>query len=171
MLTFLTSVLLGMEYGIGLGVAVSLGKILFEFLSARLTSELKTDEETGLKYVVLIPLEGLRFPTVDTLRKSVNYHALEFAQSHPVIVLDCLKWPSLDYTIAAGLVSLYKSLKKNDVHLVLQNVDPKWNRALVNAGLSPGELITAICEDESGLPNLLRKIMSDSSVGAENNPA
>ena len=147
-----------MEYGIGIGVGISLCKILYEFLSATLASEFKTDEETQLNYIVLKPMEGLRFPSVDSIRKCVNKFAVEHTLTHRIIVLDCLKWPSLDYTVAAALVSLIKSFKKNSKILVLLNVNPLWNAALMKAGLSSDDLAISVCEDDLGLRNLLKLI-------------
>lgn len=70
--TFVASLLLGMEYGIMLGVALSLGVLLLKSLKPGLDPELRHDPVSDIHFLYAKPdRSGLNFPSVDYIRSSV----------------------------------------------------------------------------------------------------
>lgn len=71
LVTFISSVLFGMEYGIMIGVGVSLAILLLKSLKPGLNSELRIDPGTGISFIYAKPDYGLHFPSVDYIRTSL----------------------------------------------------------------------------------------------------
>jgi sodium-independent sulfate anion transporter 11 len=149
-LTFISSLLLGMEYGIGVGTACSIAILLYKSLSSQLISELKVDPHTKLNYILLKPTSGpLQFPMIDVLRSHINSHILEFRTTHHVIVLDCLHWTYFDYSGISAVGSIIKSLQKHNKYLVLLNCSntQEWAVGLRSVGVNNYNLFCNSLDD------------------------
>jgi sodium-independent sulfate anion transporter 11 len=71
LITCLASILLGMEYGILVGVGISLFALLLESLKPDLQEEMRTDP-SGINYIYMQPESGIKFPSVDHIRSRVT---------------------------------------------------------------------------------------------------
>jgi len=151
-----------MELGIGLGVGFSILVFLYKFVWAKLIPEFRTDEEDPLlEYVILRSPFGLHFPDVDTLRKYVNYYTVKYSMTHPVIVLDCLKWQTFDFTGVAAICSLVRATKRNGTFMILLHCSQQLQTALEQIGVPRDELLRITCEYESTLTSLVKKLRNE----------
>jgi len=150
LITFVVSLFVGMEFGMMIGVGISIMQLLYNLMSAKLTYELRRDEYTNVDYILIGQSVGLRFPSVDLIRKYINKSTLRYP-STVCVVIDCKYWTSLDFTAALGIASLTKSLRAQGKYLILLNLgefEENWRKALVIAGLDPN-LINCINVDNN----------------------
>ncbi|OXA64562.1 Sodium-independent sulfate anion transporter [Folsomia candida] len=135
LITFACSLFLGMEYGIVIGVCISVGGILLKSLKPELTPEIRTDSRTGINYLVITPSKsGIHFPSIDHVSSTIQKLCLKH-KSCRVIVLNFCHWSSYDYSGASTFVSLVKGMKKNGRMLLFMNCSPEWVKVLGLAGL------------------------------------
>lgn len=134
LVTFIASVCLGMEYGIMVGVGVSIGALLLRSLRPELRSSLKTEPVTGQAYILMQPSHGLNFPSVDHITTSILKQTLKHKEIQ-LVLLDFSKWANCDYTAASTLVSVHKGMKKNGKTLAFLNCSEVWMEVLKIAGL------------------------------------
>ncbi|CAL8112209.1 unnamed protein product [Orchesella dallaii] len=139
-ITFIASMFLGMEYGILIGVVVSVGALLLKSLRPALKTELKVERSTGVDYILVTPEAGLYFPSVDHIITQVQKLTLKNKECS-VVLLDFSQWTACDYTAATTLVSLNKGLKKNEKILGFLNCSPVWVHNFKVAGLKEPPLV------------------------------
>ncbi|ODM98243.1 Sodium-independent sulfate anion transporter [Orchesella cincta] len=162
--TFLAALVLGMEYGIVIGVVTSLALYLVrpvrprvewsivstrdpdaktshsrsssaDFTSdANLISPTTTTTQTNV-YHLIKPEQGFCFPSVDAIRTMINKLALRYPDIK-VIAFDCQNLISMDYTSASALCSLVNALKKTGKSLVFVHCKPEWEQMLKSVGLA-----------------------------------
>jgi sodium-independent sulfate anion transporter 11 len=136
LVTFVASLLLGMEYGILIGVGLSVGGLLMKTLEPEVTVEVRETSTYSMPYVLIRPQanpSGLAFPSVDYVAKRVQKAALN--EGVGVVVLDVGAWQGGgDYTAALTLLSLEKGLRKGGKALVLLDASEVWMSALKHAG-------------------------------------
>ncbi|XP_076229622.1 sodium-independent sulfate anion transporter isoform X2 [Nomia melanderi] len=97
--TFLFCLLIGVEYGILLGVGTNLMFLLYP--SARPT--IHVDECTttsGAEYLLVTPGNSLYFPAVDFIKKSVGNAGIKQGSSQIPVVVDCRYMLGADFTAA-----------------------------------------------------------------------
>lgn len=157
-----------MEYGIIIGVGVSLAIYLYRPISPQVqwriinvaqevrntndqdnstsvmisssTDKLNDDGERRplLRYHFIRPEQGFLFPSVDSLRTLINKVALRYPDVK-VICLDCGRMIGMDYTSASALASLVKALRKTGKELVLLKCEKEWVEMMGNVGLGKVE--------------------------------
>ncbi|CAG7728717.1 unnamed protein product [Allacma fusca] len=132
--TIAASLGLGIEYGILVGVSVSLAILLLNSLRPSMTPEFKIDPETNVHFVLLKPDQGINFPSVDYIRDSVNHIARHY-DNYSIIVIQCDKWTRWDFTAANALVFLTKAMSKRGISLVFYKCRPEWYQLLETFGL------------------------------------
>ena len=133
-ITFIGSVFLGMEYGIVIGVGISVAALLIQTLRPPMGPLLKVDEQTGLKYLLVKPEHGLKFPSIDHLRTQVNKATYRY-QNIRIIVIDMERWTTWDYTAINSLVALVRGTKKIQISLIFLHCGAEWTKAFEAAGL------------------------------------
>lgn len=100
-LTFLVTLFVGLEYGIGIGLISSTLYLLY--YSARPRVRIMRGETLDSNKFVLIQLDrSLTFPSVDYITYEITKAGLRFADSNTPIVIDCRHIQFADYT--AGVV-------------------------------------------------------------------
>ncbi|XP_052687884.1 sodium-independent sulfate anion transporter-like isoform X1 [Crassostrea angulata] len=109
-ITFLSCLGVGMEYGILIGIGVSM--IILLYPSAR--PKIKV-EPGGVKVVKLD--QGLLFPAVEYLQECV-LEANEADGKNNSVVLDCSHVSALDYTAIQGITELIVDFKSREAKLV-----------------------------------------------------
>jgi sodium-independent sulfate anion transporter 11 len=140
LVTFLASIILGMEYGIIIGVAISIGAILMKSLKPKVSEEMKTEETCSLKYFLITPESGLLFPSVDFVRTRINKLSLKY-KSVKYFFINFEKWTQVDYTAATSLVSLLKGFENNGKAVRFINCSERWVQVLQDAGCSKPPVI------------------------------
>jgi hypothetical protein len=152
LVTFFCSILIGMEFGILIGVGLSIFVLLLKSLKPPLNPELLTDPIAGFQYLYTKPTAGLAFPSVDHVRTSV----MKLTRKHPdiyIIVVSFEKWTTYDYTVVTALASLVKTLQKDNRSLIFVDCEEMWIDALKLGGLSDVPCIPSMHD----LPNYLNK--------------
>ncbi|ODN05268.1 Sodium-independent sulfate anion transporter, partial [Orchesella cincta] len=165
-ITFLGSLWLGMEYGLVIGVGVSLALYLVRPVRPRMEWRIVKGRSSSVdrllsqqapvlassqkQYHLIKPEQGFCFPSVDAIRTKINKVAL----SHPeveVIVLDCQNMIGLDYTSASALACLVKALKQTGKSLVFVHTThlPSWKGIMSTVGLKEPECYDNFEELES----------------------
>ncbi|XP_061175475.1 sodium-independent sulfate anion transporter-like [Saccostrea echinata] len=116
-ITFLSCLGVGMEYGILIGIGVSL--IILLYPSARP----KIRVEYGDVRVLRID-QGILFPSVEYLQERLIEENEEGKKNHS-IVLDCSCVSALDYTSIQGITELIIDFKRRDAKLVFAGFPKK----------------------------------------------
>ncbi|XP_018570602.1 sodium-independent sulfate anion transporter [Anoplophora glabripennis] len=101
--TFVACLVIGVEYGILLGVGINIMFLLYP--SARPTvyvDQLKTSN--GVNYILITPGNSLYFPAVDFIKNSVAKEGLS-SKNLPVVI-DCRFVLGADFTAAKGILAL-----------------------------------------------------------------
>lgn len=155
-ITFLASIFLGMDYGIAVGVAISLAFLFYKSLKPKIHSEVIEEPSSNLKYILIRPESGskvLNFPSVDHVSNTVQKLSLKMKTCPLPIVLDMEKWKGCDYSAVVTMTSLVKGMRKSGKQIVFIECSEKWEGALKSAGLKDPPLT-----DESGLADHLKKL-------------
>nr|CAI5829136.1 unnamed protein product [Callosobruchus analis] len=101
--TFVACLLVGVEYGILLGVGINIVFLLYP--SARPTIYVEKMKTTnGVEYVTITPGNSLYFPAVDFIKTSVAKAGV--SSKHLAVVIDCRFILGADFTAAKGIAAL-----------------------------------------------------------------
>ncbi|XP_015601198.2 sodium-independent sulfate anion transporter isoform X4 [Cephus cinctus] len=104
-LTLLACVFLGLEFGIVIGILLSI--IFLLFFSARPSIEIRVEQIEGHKIIHVIPKEAVAFPAAENLRSNVM-QLVEFHQCS--LLVDGRSLNRIDATVAKNLKLLAKDL-------------------------------------------------------------
>ncbi|CAG7723908.1 unnamed protein product [Allacma fusca] len=135
--TFLASSLLGMEYGIIIGVGMSVLIILLKSLRPAIKTEYRQDNGSNLNYLFMRMDQGLSFPSVDYIQEQVikksrqDFPDFQFS----VLVLESSMWTKWDYTTINAVVSLVDSVTNSDKILIFYRLPEEWIQLLSTYGL------------------------------------
>ncbi|KAK6643064.1 hypothetical protein RUM43_004567 [Polyplax serrata] len=103
--TFILCLLIGVEYGILIGVLINIVFLLYP--SARPTIRVeKSRTLQGTEYLLVTPGNSLYFPAIDFLRASVCRVATKEGSNTIPIVIDCRYILGADFTAAKGIAAL-----------------------------------------------------------------
>lgn len=129
-----------MEYGILVGVGITVGVLLLKSLRPQLKLLLKYDSKTSTEYVLMTPENGLNFPSVDHITTTIQKLTLKCKECC-FIIIDFTKWTEMDYTGANTFALISKGLKRNGKTLAFMNCGETWINAFKIAGMSDPPLI------------------------------
>ncbi|KAK2166857.1 hypothetical protein LSH36_34g03057 [Paralvinella palmiformis] len=141
--TFFFSFVIGIEYGILIGVGLSMIFLLFPWARPGLVMRkeqmgsvrsVAADDESQVQknQVVIVQLQsGIRFPGVEFIREKVMKEALRDEAPKPV-VLDCTHVSVLDFSTANGLIALFEDFKLHKSKLIMANMKPEIFKVLDN---------------------------------------
>ncbi|KAL0278308.1 UNVERIFIED_CONTAM: hypothetical protein PYX00_000163 [Menopon gallinae] len=107
--TFVLCLLIGVEYGILVGVAINIVFLLYPSARPNVRVE-KTMTIEGAEYLLVTPGNSLYFPAVDYIRASVS-RAASKEGSIPVVI-DCRYVLGADFTAARGIAALIDDFNK-----------------------------------------------------------
>ncbi|KAJ8915023.1 hypothetical protein NQ315_015998 [Exocentrus adspersus] len=115
--TFVACLVIGVEYGILLGVGINIMFLLYP--SARPTvyvDQLKT--ANGVEYIMITPGNSLYFPAIDFIKTSIAKAGL-CSKNLPVVV-DCRYILGADFTAAKGILALINEfvMRKQPLYFV-----------------------------------------------------
>lgn len=145
---------IGMEYGILVGVGISIGALLLKSLRPTLSREVKCDPTTNIDYILVTPENGLNFPSVDHITTSIQKLTVKHKECS-LIILDFSKWTVLDYTGANTFNLLSKGMKKNEKTLAFLKCSQNWIDAFKIGGMSDPPLI----RDEDHISQFIQERM------------
>lgn len=115
--TFIFCLLIGVEYGILIGVAINIVFLLYP--SVRPTVFVETVKtENGLEYLMITPGNSLYFPAVDFIKTSVGKAGV--SSKHLPVVIDCRFILGADFTAAKGISALIEefSFRKQPLYFL-----------------------------------------------------
>ncbi|CAG0896891.1 unnamed protein product [Darwinula stevensoni] len=119
--TFLPSILLGLHYGIMVGVGLDLVRLLFDV--ARPNVVLEKRQMEGHKYLVVKPEGSAMFPAVEHVRRVL----IKRSGKNPdlPVIIDCEKLTSIDFTSAKMLDVTFSDLAERGQELVFIHGDDR----------------------------------------------
>ncbi|KAL3272434.1 hypothetical protein HHI36_013915 [Cryptolaemus montrouzieri] len=101
--TFFFCLLIGVEYGILVGVAINIVFLLYPSVRPTVFVETATTS-SGLEYLMITPGNSLYFPAVDFIKTSVGKAGV--SSNHLPVVIDCRFILGADFTAAKGISAL-----------------------------------------------------------------
>ncbi|XP_043507117.1 sodium-independent sulfate anion transporter [Frieseomelitta varia] len=118
--TFLFCLIVGVEYGILLGVGINLMFLLYP--SARPTIHVdKCKTTSGADYLLVTPGNSLYFPAVDFIKKSVGNAGIKQGSCQVPVVVDCRYILGADFTAAKGIATLINEFNNRKQGLYFYN--------------------------------------------------
>lgn len=133
--TFLCCLLLGLEYGMVIGIAVNLLILLYH--SARPPVDTKWTEVNGCNVLVVKPAQSLAFPSAEYVRAVIvadcNQHKDESQQT--AVIIDGANLFHIDSTVAKVVKLLSEDLKVLGVPIYLWRWSPTVTQTLL--GIDP----------------------------------
>ncbi|XP_076752671.1 sodium-independent sulfate anion transporter isoform X1 [Xylocopa sonorina] len=120
LVTFLFCLIIGVEYGILLGVGTNLIFLLYP--SARPTIHIdKCTTISGADYLLVTPGNSLYFPAIDFIKKSVGNAGIKQGSSQIPVVVDCRYILGADFTAAKGIATLIHEFNNRKQGLYFYN--------------------------------------------------
>ncbi|XP_067670995.1 sodium-independent sulfate anion transporter-like [Haliotis asinina] len=138
-ITFIASLAIGIEYGILVGIGISILMLLYP--TAR--PNLKSLSRPGI--LVVRPDQGLLFPGAEYFHETVLEKATSGGRERSVI-LDFQHISGIDYSTVMGLMQLLAEMKRRGLGVILVHVSPTVMYSLQKAEL-PGLVISSSVEE------------------------
>ncbi|XP_071444571.1 sodium-independent sulfate anion transporter-like [Hetaerina americana] len=158
--TFVACLLIGVEYGILVGIVVDVSFLLYTNARPKVSIDIITDHPGVPDHILIVPSSGLLFPAIDFIRDVVSRSNTK--GKRPVasrvdvhtlpIVVDCKHIYLADYTVKEGIEALIVDFKKNGRSLIFHNLNPSVMKILDKISLP--EFVTSTTE--SDLHHMLR---------------
>lgn len=101
--TFIFCLIIGVEYGILIGVAINIMFLLYPSARPGIHVE-KCATQSGKEYILITPGNALYFPAVDFIKTSIARTGV--SSKHLPIVIDCQFILGADFTAAKGIATL-----------------------------------------------------------------
>ncbi|GLG95334.1 Sodium-independent sulfate anion transporter [Gryllus bimaculatus] len=153
--TFMMCLILGVEYGIVIGVGVNLIFLLYP--SARPMTH------SGSEYLLVTPSNSLYFPAVDFIRSSVGRAGITQGSSQMPVIVDCRFVLGADFTAAKGIAALIDDFSKRKQPIYFYNPHPNVLAVFKGANL---EEFVEICNPEE-LEQMLQAPRGDNDVTSD----
>lgn len=164
--TFLLCLIIGVEYGILVGVGINIVFLLYP--SARPVVHIeKSMTRSGAEYLLVTPANSLYFPAVDFIRASVGRAGVKMGSSQMPVIVDCRYVLGADFTAAKGIAALIDDFNKRKQPIYFYNPNPNVVAVFKGANLeefieicSPEELEQMLqgssnrCNDSDGLTDV-----------------
>ncbi|XP_037093581.1 sodium-independent sulfate anion transporter-like isoform X3 [Pollicipes pollicipes] len=138
--TFFTCVFWGLEYGIGIGTAISLGMILFKAARPKVVIEEKKLPGSSQVYIYVYPDSGLTYPAAEHVRAVVTDAAVIHGNSVEPVVLDCNNVRYSDFTSAECMNLLVKEFRERGQQLVFVGMKRSIRGCWDGAGHADGRV-------------------------------
>lgn len=149
MVTFFSCLGLGAEYGILVGIILSLIMLLYKAARPRIRIERSTAHQ--VEFIRIQPDQNLFFPAIEYLRFRMN-KASNFGNTMP-IVFDGSHISATDYTIAQGIKQILDDFKSRNQKIIFTNFKQEVIDLLHRmeakdfSHMSNMEELEAICQD------------------------
>lgn len=163
--TFVTCLVVAVEYGILIGVGINLLFLLYP--SARPTVHIeKSTTHSGVEYLQVTPNNSLYFPAVDFIRASVGKAAVKQGSSQLPVIVDCRFILGADFTAAKGIAALIEDFNKRKQPIYFYN--PRPSVVSVFKGASLEEFVHFRTQDE--LEFILQSFSNNRQPAKGNDP-
>ncbi|XP_055861214.1 sodium-independent sulfate anion transporter-like isoform X3 [Biomphalaria glabrata] len=139
-ITFICSLLVGIEYGILIGVGISLVMILYP------TARPKIEYTYRPGVVIVTPTQGLNFPAAEYMESRALEKSLNGDDAPRHIVLNMEHMTDLDYTAIQSLKTLQVDCGLHNVMLVLTNGQSRVTERIQSANLKNVSMFETISE-------------------------
>ncbi|XP_033214570.1 sodium-independent sulfate anion transporter [Belonocnema kinseyi] len=143
--TFLFCLIIGVEYGILIGVAINIMFLLYPSARPKIHVE-KCLTESGSEYLLVTPGNSLYFPAIDFIKQSVGHAGIKQGSSHIPVVVDCRHVLGADFTAAKGIAALINEFNSRKQGLYFYN--PRSDVVAVLRGACGEEFQHVSTEDE-----------------------
>ncbi|CAL1531872.1 unnamed protein product [Lymnaea stagnalis] len=138
-ITFFCSLLVGIEYGILIGIGLSLFMLLYP------TARPKIKFTTKHGFLIVTPMQGLNFPGAEYLEIQAMEKALE-ADKPMNVIFNMEHLTDLDYTAIQSLKTLMVDCEKHGIKLILANGQVHINRQVQAADIKNLTLVSTVGE-------------------------
>ncbi|XP_023230830.1 sodium-independent sulfate anion transporter-like isoform X1 [Centruroides sculpturatus] len=130
--TFICSFLLGLEFGILIGAAISLLIYLYQQSQLKMNINVSMLPE-GITCMYVKPDKNILYPSIEYVSSKLAKE-LSVAESLPeVIIFDCKYITKADYTTSMGFKHIVDSLKSQDILLIFTNLTNQVEKILVGS--------------------------------------
>jgi len=163
--TFLAGVFWGLEYGIGIGTAISLGMILFKAARPKVVVQSRKLPESTQEYIYVYPDHGLTYPAAEHVRAVVTDAAVEHGRSTEPVVLDCHNVRYSDFTTAEVMNQLVKEFRERGQHLLFVGMKRSIRTCWDGAGHADGRVSCATLGEAEQL--ITERILAKAQVKLE----
>ncbi|XP_035212417.1 sodium-independent sulfate anion transporter-like isoform X2 [Stegodyphus dumicola] len=145
--TFIFSFILGLEYGIIIGIGISLGLLLLQESSLKLLIE---DRKTffGNSFLYVKPDRTVLFPSAECLQTRIIKSIPDRPdQSSYYIIIDCEHITAADYTMAMSMCSLINNMRNEGIKIIFINLRSNVLQAI--AGTKPVEFHHHLSQEDA----------------------
>ncbi|XP_043478598.1 sodium-independent sulfate anion transporter-like [Leptopilina heterotoma] len=143
--TFLFCLIIGVEYGILIGVAINIMFLLYPSARPKIHVE-KCITESGSEYLLVTPGNSLYFPAIDFIKQSVGHAGVKQGSSQIPVVVDCRYVLGADFTAAKGIAALISEFNSRKQGLYFYN--PRSDVVAVLRGACGEEFQHVSTDDE-----------------------
>ncbi|XP_044759831.1 sodium-independent sulfate anion transporter-like [Coccinella septempunctata] len=154
--TFLGCLLLRLEVGIILGIAINIMFLLYQSARPSVRVE-KSTTPSGCDYLLITPDRSLAFPSVEYVRNTVSKAGIKQGSSSIPVVVDARHIQAADYTAANGIKSLIDDFYQRNQAIIFFNLKPRVSS--IFQGVGPKQFIH--CNTYQELNQLLQKHCKD----------
>jgi len=139
LITFFVCIFWNIEFGIILGIGISLLMVLFpmarpglkvHYVKAR--DYMETSDDPDREIVVLEPAQGLTFPGVEYIKDKVMKHGV-YEKVPKAIVLDASHFADCDYTMVQGVSQIVDYFAKHKLTFVIAGCSDEIRGILILA--------------------------------------
>ncbi|XP_071444272.1 sodium-independent sulfate anion transporter-like [Hetaerina americana] len=143
--TFVVCLLLGIEIGLLLGVAINCSYLLYLWARPGLNMEHKK-VPCGREYLMITPDTGSYFPAIEYIRSEVSRIGVSEGRGVQPLVINCEHFKGMDYSAAMGFTAVLKEFRSRQQLLVLMNLKDGALSLLQKCGAV--DVIHCSCEEE-----------------------
>lgn len=161
--TFLGCLLLRLEIGIVLGIAINIIFLLYQSARPSVRVE-KSTTPSGCDYLIITPDRSLAFPSVEYVRNTVSKAGIKQGSSSIPVVVDAKHIQAADYTAAKGIKSLIDDFYQRNQAIIFFNLKPRVSS--IFQGVGPKQFI--YCNTYQELNELLQKHCKDTKCKIRN---
>ncbi|ESO97389.1 hypothetical protein LOTGIDRAFT_231568 [Lottia gigantea] len=136
-ITFLSSLGIGIEYGILVGVGISVLSVLYPLARPRVAFT----SQDG--FIICTPDQGMKFPSAEYISEKIVDRAHSGTNNRSVI-FDFRHISSIDYSAVMSLRELISDLKRFNLKVAISNVQPKVSRDFDKAAIEEFQIFSNI---------------------------
>ncbi|XP_021956171.1 sodium-independent sulfate anion transporter [Folsomia candida] len=152
-LTFFVTLLLGLEFGIGIGLISSTLYLLYYSARPRVQI-LQGETSSGRGFCLIVLDRSLTFPSVDYSTYEISKASSRYANQRTPIVIDCHHIQFADFTAAEGIRDMVLRLNENGYKIIFYKMKPSILKILIGVMHNSGAKFIH-CETERKLEQLI----------------
>ncbi|XP_071040168.1 sodium-independent sulfate anion transporter isoform X1 [Parasteatoda tepidariorum] len=152
--TFFLSFVLGLEYGILIGIAFSMCLLLLQEAKPKILIQERMTE-LGRYYLYVKPDRTILFPSAETLQTKIIKSIPDKADSSSsyFVLIDGENITTADYTMVMVMKTLFSDFKAVNINIIFMHFKPEVQEAIVGSGLSDFKHFSSKLEAENYIQN------------------